>query len=91
MTDLRPQDMLDESRVQADRVASNLLQFGRRLRADGMPVGPGQVINLIEALGAIDLGRRDDVYSAAKATLISRPEQIPVFDAEFNRFWRDLV
>ncbi|HEU0164807.1 MAG TPA: VWA domain-containing protein, partial [Thermomicrobiales bacterium] len=91
MSELRPADMLDNSRVRAERVASNLLLFGRRLRSGGMPVGPGQVIGLVEALGAIDINRRDDVYSAAKASLINRPEQIPVFDAEFKRFWRDLV
>jgi len=91
MSELRPQDMLDDSRVRSERVASNLVRFGRRLRSGGMPVGPGQVINLVEALGAIDLGRRDDVYAAARASLINRPEQIPVFDAEFTRFWRDLV
>lgn len=56
-----------------------------------MAVGPGQVLGMVEAIGAIGLDRRDDVYSAAKATLVSRPEQIPFFDAEFARFWRDLV
>jgi len=81
----------DISRVHSKRVAGNLLQFGRRLRSAGMPIGPGQILGMIDAFDAIDLARRDDVYSAAKATLVTRPEQIPLFNAEFARFWRDLV
>ena len=77
--------------VSAARVRANLLRFGRRLRAVGLPVGSGQVLGSVEALAAIDVGRRDDVYSATKATLVTRPEQIMAFDAEFARFWRDLI
>ncbi len=81
----------DISRVHSKRVAGNLLRFGRRLRSAGMPIGPGQILGMIDAIDAIDLERRDDLYSAAKATLVTRPEQIPLFNAEFARFWRDLV
>lgn len=82
---------VDMSRVQAQRVAGNLLQFGRRLRSAGMPIGPGQILGMVDAIDAVDVERRDDLYSAAKATLVTRPEQIPLFNAEFARFWRDLV
>lgn len=82
---------LDSTRVRSTRVASNLLHFGRRLRAAGMPVGSGQILGLVEAVNAVGLQRRDDVYSAAKATLVTRPEQIALFNAEFLRFWSDLV
>lgn len=82
---------LDDSRVRAKRVEANLTMFGRRLRSGGMGVGPGQLIGLFEALNAIDLANREDVHAAAKTTLVNRPEQIPVFEAEFKRFWRDLV
>lgn len=85
------QGSLDASRVRSRRVSGNLLRFGRRLRSAGMPVGSGNVLALVEAVNAVGVTRRDDVYSAAKATLVSRPEQIPLFDAEFRRFWHDLV
>jgi uncharacterized protein with von Willebrand factor type A (vWA) domain len=91
MSDANGHAVLDASRVRSRRVAGNLLRFGRRLRAAGMPVGPGQVLALVEAIDAVGIQRRDDVYNAAKATLVSRPEQRPLFDAEFRRFWRDLV
>jgi uncharacterized protein with von Willebrand factor type A (vWA) domain len=32
-----------------------------------------------------------DVYWAARATIVTRPEHIPIFDAEFGRFWRRLL
>ncbi len=82
---------IDPDRVRSPRVAGNLLRFGRRLRAGGMPVGPGQVLALVEAVEAVGVTRRDDVYNAAKVSLLSRPEQIPLFDAEFRRFWHDLI
>lgn len=82
---------LDSSRVRSRRIAGNLLRFGRRLRAAGMPVGSGQILGLVEAIEAVGVDRRDDVYSAAKATLVTRPEQISLFNAEFLRFWSDLI
>lgn len=75
----------------AGRVAANLLVFGRILRAAGLPLGSGQVMGLVSALGEIDPRRREDVYYACRATLLTRPEQIPLFDAEFSRFWRQLI
>lgn len=82
---------IDATRVRSRRVAGNLLRFGRRLRVAGMPVGSGQILGLVEAIDAIGVKRRDDVYSAAKASLVTRPEQIARFNAEFLRFWSDLV
>jgi len=82
---------IDATRVRSRRVAGNLLRFGRRLRVAGMPVGSGQILGLVEAIDAIGVERREDVYSAAKATLVTRPEQIARFNAEFMRFWTDLV
>jgi len=82
---------MDSSRVRSRRVSGNLLRFGRRLRSAGMPVGSGHILGLIEAIEMVGIQRRDDVYSAARATLVSRPEQLPLFNAEFLRFWADLV
>jgi uncharacterized protein with von Willebrand factor type A (vWA) domain len=84
------QGALVAENVSGERVRANLLRFGRRLRAAGMPVGSGQVLGSVEAMAAVEVHRRDDVYSAAKATLVTSPQQIPIFDAEFSRFWRDL-
>jgi uncharacterized protein with von Willebrand factor type A (vWA) domain len=68
-----------------------MLAFGRELRDAGLPVGSGQVMSLVEATSVCDCRRRDDFYHAARSTLVTSPEQIPVFDAEFSRFWRRLA
>jgi uncharacterized protein with von Willebrand factor type A (vWA) domain len=90
--DVPPIDTLvTEPEVSADTIRANLIAFGRRLRYVGFPVGPGQVLALFGAFAAIDPRRRDDLYYAARSTMVTRPEQIPIFDAEFARFWRRLT
>src|SRR5829696_6525201 len=76
--------------ISSNSIRANLLTFGRRLRDAGLPVGSGQVLSLVEALAAIDVFRHEDVYHAARASVVTRPEQIPIFDLEFSRFWREL-
>ena len=77
--------------VDARRITSNLLTFGRDLRRAGLNLGSGQIINFVEAVGQIEVKRRVDFYHAARATLVTMPEQIPLFDAEFSRFWRRVM
>lgn len=81
----------DAGRVAPRHVSANLLVFGRRLRSAGMPIGSGQILDFVDAVAAVGIARKDDVYSAARATLLTRPEQIPLFNAEFQRFWSDLI
>jgi hypothetical protein len=81
----RPED------VSADLLLANLLAFGRTLRAAGLPLGSGQLMSFVSAAAEVDTRRRDDFYHAARSTLVTRPEQLPVFDAEFARFWRRLL
>ncbi len=77
--------------VNAETVRRNLLRFGRRLRSAGLPIGPGQILEFVEALDRVSLYRYDDVYHAARVTLVTRPEQHVVFKAEFEQFWYDLL
>jgi uncharacterized protein with von Willebrand factor type A (vWA) domain len=77
--------------ISPDLIRANLLTLGRRLRAAGLPVGSGQILAMVDATAAIDIFRHQDVYHAVRATVVTRPEQSPVFDAEFSRFWRELL
>jgi uncharacterized protein with von Willebrand factor type A (vWA) domain len=72
-------------------IAGNLVNFGRRMRDAGIPIGPGQVISMVEAITAVDIRIRDDVYAAAQATVVTKPEHRAVFNREFNLFWRELL
>lgn len=71
------------------RLLDNLLMFGRVLRRAGIDVHPGRVLDLVEALGHVDLGARDEVYHTCRALLVHRHEQLPVFDRAFDAFWRE--
>jgi uncharacterized protein with von Willebrand factor type A (vWA) domain len=70
------------------RLLDNLLLFGRLLRRAGIDVHPGRLLDVVEALGHVELGSRDDVYHTCRALLVHRQEQIPLFDRAFTAFWR---
>ncbi|MCX7629656.1 MAG: VWA domain-containing protein [Geminicoccaceae bacterium] len=61
----------------------------RALRAAGLPVGPGHAIRALEAVEAVGLGRRSDLYWVLHAVLVTRRDQRPIFDQCFHLFWRD--
>jgi hypothetical protein len=65
----------------------NLLLFGRVLRGLGLRVDPGRMLELARALEHVGL-RRDDVYAAARALCVRRREELALFDAAFEAFWR---
>ncbi len=70
-------------------VVAPLVDLGRRLRASSLPVGTGRIVTFIRAVGAVGLAR-DDVYWAARASLISRPEDVGRFDAAFDAWLREI-
>jgi uncharacterized protein with von Willebrand factor type A (vWA) domain len=71
------------------RLLDNLLIFGSVLRRAGIDVHPGRLLDVIEALGHVNLGARDEVYHTCRALLVHRHEQIVVFDRAFAAFWRE--
>lgn len=66
----------------------NALLFTRTLRQVGLPVSAEQSMEFVRALALIDIGRREQVYHAARCLLVTRQEHIRLFDIIFNRFWR---
>jgi uncharacterized protein with von Willebrand factor type A (vWA) domain len=71
------------------KLAENILHFGRTLRAAGMPVGPGRVIEALRAVEATGVQRRDDFYWALHAVFVNRRDQRELFDQAFHIFWRN--
>jgi uncharacterized protein with von Willebrand factor type A (vWA) domain len=61
--------------------------FGRLLRRVGLAAGPDRVVGFATALEELDVGSRDDVYWAGRATLCSRPEDFDMYDRAFKVFW----
>ena len=64
-----------------------LVTFGRILREAGLEVGPGRMQDALLGLAAVDLTNRDDVYWALRCTIVSRRDDIEVFDTAFASFW----
>jgi len=70
-------------------LADNVLHFVRVLRAAGMPVGPAKVIDAIAAIEAVGVANRTDFREALAAVLVSRHDQVALFEQAFDVFWRN--
>src|SRR3954469_2228120 len=69
-------------------IADNVTGFARALRAAGLPVGPGAVIDALNALQVIDIGKRADVFTTLEAIFVKRHEHALVFAQAFDLFFR---
>jgi uncharacterized protein len=70
------------------RLAENILYFARALRAAGIPVGPGAVLDALEALKVAGIGTREDFYWTLHAVFVKRHEHSVLFDQAFRIFFR---
>ena len=70
------------------RLAENILYFARALRAAGIPVGPGAVLDALEALKTAGVGTREDFYWTLHAVFVKRHEHTILFDQAFRIFFR---
>ena len=65
-----------------------VVRFARLLRYMGIKVSPGHMLDFLNSLEFVGWQRRDDVKAAGRTTLISRHEDIPLYDEAFDAFWR---
>lgn len=70
------------------RFAENIAYFARALRVAGLKLGPGSVVDAVEALTAGGLNGRDDLYWTLHAVFVKRHEDSLVFDQAFRLFFR---
>jgi uncharacterized protein with von Willebrand factor type A (vWA) domain len=66
----------------------HLLAFGYLLREMGVPVSPGQMVDLAAALEHVPVGRREDFKAALRCMLVLRHEDLPLFETAFEFYWR---
>lgn len=74
--------------MQDGRLAENIVYFARALRAAGIPVGPGAVMDALEALRTAGIGTKDDFYWTLHAVFVKRHEHSMLFDQAFRIFFR---
>ncbi len=58
----------------------HLLRFGQMLRLMGVAVSLRQVLDLVEATHHVPITEQLNFYCAARALLVNRREDLPVFD-----------
>ena len=61
--------------------------FGHELRAAGLAVGSGDVLDYCSAMGPLDPSDLVDLYWAGRTTLVTRRDDIAVYDQVFRRFF----
>jgi uncharacterized protein with von Willebrand factor type A (vWA) domain len=71
------------------KLIDNIMHFGRTLRAAGLPVGPGKVLDAVEAVRVAGITNRRDFYWTLHAVLVNRRDQREIFDQAFHVFWRN--
>ncbi len=73
---------------ESGKLFHNLILFGRLLRALGMDVNPGRMIDLAIALDYVEIGRKADFYYTIRSLLVHDQDDLELFDQAFNLFWK---
>ena len=84
MPDTPPLSLPDDPKL-----VRNITHFARALRKAGLPIGPGRVLDAVQAVAAAGFTSRGDFYWALHACFVTKPEQRMVFAQVFRLFWRD--
>src|SRR5436305_1093377 len=79
---------IDHLNPRTGLMADNVVGFARALRAAGIPVGPGAVIDALSALRVIDIGNRADVFTTLESIFVKRHEHALIFAQAFDLFFR---
>ncbi|MDH3224611.1 MAG: VWA domain-containing protein [Gemmatimonadota bacterium] len=71
------------------RLAANVVHFGRLLRAAGLPVGSGQILDAVRAASSVDVRDRREFFWGLHAALVTDRSHRFVFQQAFDGFWKD--
>src|SRR5258707_4832245 len=71
----------------AGEMAGVLAGFGRELRGAGLVVGTGDVLAYVSAAASLNPADLLDLYWAGRSTLVSRRDDIPVYDRVFRAYF----
>jgi uncharacterized protein with von Willebrand factor type A (vWA) domain len=75
--------------ARSGKLGDNITGFCRALRRAGLPVDSSRISLAIEATLLMGVERKDDLAAALRACLVSRPEDLLVFDQLFAAFFKD--
>ncbi len=77
-----------DSAVDGRRFMGRTVRFARELRLAGLATDLGAAIDFNRALGVIAIGDREQVRAAGEALFVRRRDEIEIYNAVFDRFWR---
>ena len=73
-----------------DHVLGYLVSFVRALRRGGAEISANASVDAARALAEVGFDDRDRVRSALRTALVTREEDLDVFEQQFPAFWRQL-
>ena len=68
---------------------NNIVHFGRLLRASGLPVGTGRILEAVRAVRLVGIADRNDFYWTLHSVFVSHPRHRYIFDQAFQVFWKN--
>lgn len=68
-------------------LVERFVEFGHELRAEGLAVGSGDILTFCTALAALNPSDLTDVYWGGRTTMVTRRDQLAVYDQVFRRFF----
>lgn len=74
--------------IPSGHIAENIAYFGRALRMAGLNVGPGAMLDAVQAAEVIGIGHREEFRAALEAVFVKRHQDAALFDQAFRLFWR---
>ncbi|WP_299430514.1 VWA domain-containing protein [uncultured Meiothermus sp.] len=77
------------STLPSGHLLAHVVRFTRLLREGGVVVTPGQTMTFARGLEQISILDADSFYYTARASLLTRRENLEHFNALFLRFWQE--
>ena len=75
--------------ARSGKLADNITGFVRALRRAGLPLDAARTSLAIEAAALVGVARKDDLAAALQAVLVSREQDLEVFQQMFAAFFRN--
>ena len=63
---------------------NNIVHFGRILRAAGLPVGTGRILEAVRAVELVGVADKDDFYWTLHSVFVSHPRHRYLFEQAFQ-------
>ncbi len=77
-----------EQALAPGKLADNIVYFARALRHAGLPVGPGAVLDALDAVAVTPFTSRDDFRAMLHAVFVKTHEHSGIFDQAFAIYWK---